>query len=332
MNNQEYIDALIAKVLSNEATPTELGELEAWKLLSVENLEYYNDFAKLFQFPVTSIHQQFNTEAAWRKVQHEIQHRKPAPVMRNINVKSNWSEFLRVAAVLLFIAGVGFAAYKMMQSDTVDSVAFASTEKIENLSLPDSTQIVLNKNSKLTYAFTKDKRFVELHGEAFFELGADEERPFELLAGNLVIHDIGTSFNVKAHDGSDSVVVQVTEGEVVLIAPQNKSVVLKKGEEALYLKSRDEFIKMAVSDTNAISYKTKIFVFENASLEAVIQKLNDVYGIQIKISDAIRSCHLTATFKDESPDAIVDVIAETLQLEITRENHSITLDGTVCEE
>jgi transmembrane sensor len=119
---------------------------------------------------------------------------------------------------------------------------------------------------------------------------------------------------------------------VMMTSQANQSVVLRKGEEMIYIKSRDEFIKSAVSDTNAVSYKTKIFVFENASLDAVVQKLNEVYGSNIVLSGDIRSCRLTATFKNESADEVIEIIAETLQLSVKNNGDTLILEGTGCEE
>jgi len=333
LNNQEYIDTLIAKVLSQEATTSEQAELDAWKLLNPENAVYFNKMHKLFiKVPEVQHLEQFNTDAAWEKLKKEINSEKPAGKVRQLKSENNRYEFIRVAAMILFVAGVAFAAYKITENNTANPVIVSSSDSVKELPLPDSSQVVLNKNSKLTYAFSKNKRFVELHGEAFFELAADKNRPFEVLAGNVIIRDIGTAFNVKAPDGSDSLVVYVTDGEVALTSLNKESLILKKGEEGIYIKTLDKFIKVAKADTNATAYKTKIFVFENASLEAVAQKLNEVYGTQISIADVIKSCHLTATFKNENADRIVDIIAETLQLKVSRDNKKIILDGKVCEE
>lgn len=332
MSNDTKIDDLIAKALSGEASPLEMSELSAWKNGSPENREYFLASEKLFQKLEDAQNTfSFDTDKAWDKVKGDIANRDK-PVVRNLHIPTNRYEFLRIAAMFLIVAGLGFGAYKFLTPAPVTPVLVASQGNIEEFRLPDSTQIVMNRNSTIAYTFTKDKRKVELNGEALFDLSEDKDRPFEVHAAGVLIRDIGTIFNVKAPGGNDSMVVQVIEGEVMMSSAKNQSIVLKKGEEVLYLKSRDEFIKMAIADTNATAYRTKIFVFENASLEAVIQKLNEVYGTEISLSAEIRSCHLTATFKNESIDAIIEIIAETLLLSVTRENNQILLNGTRCEQ
>jgi len=333
VNKIENIEELVAKVLSGEASAKEIAWLESWKTASSENLEYYRILEKVFlQSREVKKVQFFNTDAAWNKLQLEIKNRKPGATIRNINSVKPWNDFLRIAAMLLIVAGIGFSVYKMLQPEKIVPVEIAAGNQVKNFSLPDSTTIVLNRNSELAYTFTESKRSVALKGEAFFELAQDKNRPFEVIAGDVVITDIGTSFNVKASEGSDSLFVQVATGEVMMTSRNNLSVVLKKGEGAVYIYSRDEFIKAAVSDTNSLAYKTKIFVFENASLEAVVNKVNEVYGSEIVLSEEIKNCHITATFRNEEYSTIVDIIAGTLDLTIKKQGDILLLEGKSCEE
>ncbi len=332
MNRDTNIDDLIAKALSGEASLLEMSELSAWKNASPENMEHFIASEKLFlKLGEDQNAILFDTDEAWNKVKGKIGSRDQA-VVRKFNIPSGSYDFLKIAAVFLIAAGLGFGAYKFLTPAPIIPVLVASHDNIEEFRLPDSTNIVMNRNTTIAYTFTKNKRKVELNGEALFDLSEDKDRPFEVHAAGVLIRDIGTVFNVKAPGGNDSMVVQVISGEVIMSTAKNQSIVLKKGEEVLYLKSRDEFIKMAIADTNATAYRTKIFVFENASLEAVIQKLNEVYGTGIEITSEIRNCHLTATFKNESVDAIIEIIAETLQLTVTRANNNILLNGTGCEQ
>ena len=332
MEQNEYIESLVAKFLSGEATDSEREEVEKWKNESAENVDYFNILSKIYiQAPLAKIEKNYDADAAWLKLKSELETGKSGATVRSINSAAvNWS-FLRIAASIILMAGLSFVAYQFLSTEKVVPISLTSLNTVEEFKLPDSTQVVLNKNSNLVYAYSENKRKAELKGEAFFDLGQDPTRPFELKAGNLTIHDIGTSFNVKATEGSDSVIVFVESGEVVLTSPSNNYVNLIKGEKAIYLRKRDRFIKEALADTNALAYKTKIFVFENASLVTVIQKLNEVYGSTISVAENIQSCHITATFRNESVESIVDVIAETLTLKISKENGTLFMEGESCE-
>jgi len=333
VNTTDNIDNLIAKVLSGEASDQEVAELESWKSASAENLVYFDHLVKLFMVTAEiKKDQTFNTDIAWGKLKSQIENRKAGGRVRSINPgKTNFS-FIRIAAMLIIVAGVGYGIYKVLMRGAVSPVIVSSGNDVKEMKLPDSSLVVMNQKTELVYSFSDKKRSVELKGEAFFDLAQGDNRPFEVLAAGLVIKDIGTSFNVNAQEGNDSLIVQVHSGVVMMTSQTNQSVVLKKGEEMIYIKSRDEFIKSAVSDTNALAYKTKIFVFENASLGIIVQKLNEIYASNIILAGNLKSCRLTVTFKNENPDSIVDIIAETLQLTVTGRGDTLFLEGTGCEE
>lgn len=333
MNSENYIESLIARVLSGEASVAESAELEQWKRKSSDNQKQFDALQKIFNLSAdTGLKEKFDTDAAWLKVKSKI---GKTPVVAPVNkpVKLFYTQPLfRVAAVILLIAGLSYAIYRVILPEKVTPVILASGEQPKELVLPDSTHILLNRNSEIVYKYSSGKRVVELKGEAFLDLAPDPDRPFELLAGTLNIIDIGTAFNVNAPENADSVVVIVTNGELLLTSPANKSISLTKGEQAVYYKQRDEFIKAAIADTNALAYKTKIFVFENASLEIVVAKLSEVYNEKIILEGAIANCHITATFRNETLENILDIISATLKLEVKKEAGQYILNGEICEE
>ena len=82
--------------------------------------------------------------------------------------------------------------------------------------LPDGSKICINTNSQVTFNFNRKVRHIEIiRGEASFVVVADR-RPFDVLSGGVLIHDLSTGFVVfKKHD---STVVTITDGRVQ-IAP-----------------------------------------------------------------------------------------------------------------
>ena len=102
------------------------------------------------------------------------------------------------------------------------------------LTLADGTEVKLNSNSKITYphCFKGAERMVHLEGEAFFKVRHDSKRPFVVDAGGVLTKDLGTSFNIKAYQGSDCKVTLV-EGKVEVLAKnsQHKPVTLNPGQQ-----------------------------------------------------------------------------------------------------
>lgn len=69
------------------------------------------------------------------------------------------------------------------------------------VTLPDQTEIVLNRYSSLTYPerFRGKDRKVQLQGEAYFEVSKDAAHPFKVEAGAIIVQVLGTHFNVEAY-------------------------------------------------------------------------------------------------------------------------------------
>ena len=240
-------------------------------------------------------------------------------------------QFLRIAASLVFIIGIGFFAYRIAFPER-DKIEVASANAIITDTLPDGSNIVLNKQSKIAYSFNprKKEHVVKIQGEAYFTINSKEDKTFIVEAEGLLIRDIGTSFNVKAYHDSDSVEVFVEEGEVVFYSKDDAGVSLKAGMKGVYNKTTRTF-KTDQPQPNIVSYKTKFFEFADADLGSVIESLNDVYEEKIVISDNLKNCRLTVTFSDEDIEEIANIIAETLALKVVKTDGQIKLEGEGCE-
>ena len=82
--------------------------------------------------------------------------------------------------------------------------------------LADSTMVILNAESRLTYptAFTGASREVTLEGEGYFDVTPDKERPFTVKTPSIQVEVLGTSFNVSAYKDETSNEVTLVQGRV----------------------------------------------------------------------------------------------------------------------
>lgn len=120
--------------------------------------------------------------------------------------------WLSLAASVL--VAVGAAAFWIAQSPK-EFVASYATNKAENkgFTLPDGTRIELGAGTRVDVAFTRGTRTLDLiEGEANFNVEADTRRPLQVRAGDFVITDIGTIFDVRKSGAQ--VMVTVAEGIV----------------------------------------------------------------------------------------------------------------------
>lgn len=80
---------------------------------------------------------------------------------------------------------------------------------IRRAPLADGSAVTLNTNTAIRAAFSDQLRRVELlRGEALFDVAKDPARPFVVVAGDVRVRAVGTSFTVRTHaDGQVSVIV-----------------------------------------------------------------------------------------------------------------------------
>ena len=333
-NKYQNIDESIARVLSNEASHADQALVKEWIALSAENEKIFEDSRKVFeQSAALKDLLAVDTDKAWMKVKQNLE-RERQPKVIPIQAASRWNYALRIAAMILITAGLGTAIYLMLNKrNMADDVFVVSSDRIKKDSLPDGSTFTLNRNSSLSFSSDEygNKRIVHLKGEAFFDVRHDETKEFIVEAGGLKIKDIGTAFNVKATRDSRIVFVVVESGEVKILTDDLDSLNLVAGETAEYNMDTRTLVKGVNQDRNIAAYKDKIFIFDNTELKVIVKLLNDVYGSSIVLENTdAGNCRLTASFNNESLDAIIDIIGETLHLQVERNASEILLKGNAC--
>ncbi|HEY5691100.1 MAG TPA: FecR domain-containing protein [Cyclobacteriaceae bacterium] len=324
----DHIDDLIGKYLAGEATDGERLELENWIAENESNTAYFNHFRLIFERAkkISGSHR-FDAEKAWIKIKSEMSGSKG----KTIAFTPYWNVF-RIAALLIVGAGIAFFAYQWLQTPD-EVVTLASQNKVVNDTLPDGSLTVLNKNTKIQYAYnsSNNKRKVVLEGEAFFEVKYQEEKPFIIETGGVIIEDIGTTFNVNAFPENPIIEVYVETGQVAFYTLNDNGLNLVAGETGIFDKRSQLFARLLKKDTNRLAYKTGIFSFRNADLATIISDLNSVYDKKIRLGNPdLKNCRLNVIFRNEQIEDIVEIIAETLKLTLTKEGEDFVLNGTSC--
>jgi ferric-dicitrate binding protein FerR (iron transport regulator) len=255
------------------------------------------------------------------------------PTGKVVQLKPFWENvYLRVAASVIVILGVGFFLYRSFDTSVTNTINVVADRKIETDTLPDGSAVTLNKQTQLAYSFDKKEKThrVKLKGEAYFDIKHKDDKMFIVEADQVMIKDIGTSFNVKAYPETNTIEVVVEEGEVQLYTATSDGIFVRAGGKGIYNKMTKTF-SVDQPEANAAAYKSKHFVFADIELGAIVIALNNVYDRKITIAPHLANCRLTVTFSDESPEEIANVISETLGLSVTSDGPDLLLEGKACE-
>ncbi len=149
------------------------------------------------------------------------------------------------------------------------------------ITLSDGTKVWLNAASTLKYPsrFSGSERMVEVTGEAYFSISADEGRPFRVLSKGQEIDVLGTEFNINAYNGQQEIRTTLVSGAVKVRSPQ-QVVVLKPGEQSM-ADGYGRLTSQAVDVDLAVAWKSGVFYFKRTPFEEMIQQVARWYDIEI---------------------------------------------------
>lgn len=175
--------------------------------------------------------------------------------------------------------------------------------------LVDGTAVWLNANSTLRYPehFDVRQREVELHGEAFFEVEKDKEKPFIVKTSKMDVKVTGTKFNVSAYEAETYFVTSLVEGAVSVSCANDRSHIfsLRPQQQIIVSDSSSEVVLFDNSDF--LSWKDGVFVFDDMLLTDIIKKLELFYDVSIVVKNT-KLTNLRYTGKFRQRDGVESVL------------------------
>jgi len=355
------IDLIIVRYLLKEADIAEQEYLLNWLKKDISNRHYFFAYKDTWEKSRRDLSEIAGTGESFRKLKEKMD--TPADHDRIIRKKSIFLSFLRYAAAVLLIAGLGFAAYTVADQFKKKEVPVTYTEittengQKKEVTLPDGTKVWLNSGTTFKYSdnYAKEYREVFLSGEAFFEVTRDESRTFIVRTDNITIRVLGTRFNVNCYPDLKMVETTVISGIVSLQNDNNKEgndiVILNKLEKGTYLKDQQKIlieknpaagepvkpiglkkITLNEEETGYISsWKDQSLSFNNETLEEMAVKLQRWFNVSIKIDDAnLKSYRYKGKFDNvKSIYQVLEVVK--LATPITYEYNEKTKEITIKE-
>ena len=304
------------KHLLGEASPEEEQAVTEWMKESETHQEYYSQFKKIWdQSKALASGSNVDVNKAWERFQNKIAGQQESAKV----IKQNRFSWLRIAASFILIAGLGIAAFMLVNKNTAPKEMVAQTgQNVLVDTLPDGSVITLNKRSTITYPskFKGNTRAIALKGEAFFNVAPDKKRPFIISVNDVQVTVVGTSFNIKGENGNTEVVV---ESGVVRVTRSGKTVELNAGEKVVMHANDSIASKEAVDEKLYNYYRTKEFVCDETPLWKLVQVLNEAYDAKIIIGrKELNDKKITTIFYNESLEKILEVIHLTFDITVIK--------------
>lgn len=177
------------------------------------------------------------------------------------------------ALALAFVPGLlprGSQAYQVATRDGEHRV----------VALADGSSIELSGGTKVTLD-RADARVATLdQGEALFHIRHDAAHPFQLRAGETVIRDLGTVFNVAHTD--QRLVVAVAEG-AVLFQPGGAAATLRPGEQLTATDRGEGLVRSRIAPALVGGWRSGRLSFDGEALHEVAATVKRLYGTEIAL-------------------------------------------------
>lgn len=298
----EQATAWFAKVHSGECSAGERRAFESWLAGPPSNRREYEQL-----------------EAMWKEFDQLQPHF--APVSRHPSQTPFFRPaLLATAAVLLAVGGVVW--HRMHDATSVTTYHTAKGEQ-RTIVLPDASKIAMNTDTRLTVTVSAEaRRLVLENGEILIDVAHDETRPFEVLAGDGIIRDIGTRFDVSREQGRFSVAVFDGEVQVTLANQANSnlaSVILSQGQQVSYAESQGLSTTGRAEEETIAAWRDAKLVFDHTPLSEAVHQINRYRPGKVVIrAPELGKLEVSGIFKTDNLDALLAALEDVLPVRIQR--------------
>lgn len=197
---------------------------------------------------------------------------------------AGWVSAALVSCLLVLVAG----GYWLISPEVMEYRTVKGEQ--QTVVLSDGSMVRMNTATALTTNISMFHRTIVLReGEAYFDVSHEQNRPFEVMAGNGVVRDVGTRFVVHRED--EKVTVTVVEGAVdvqrfakgVSTAQWQR---LTAGEQVSYEPQRGPSSVGKVSLATSTAWMEGKVIFEERPLAEVVREIGRYQAGEIRILDS----------------------------------------------
>ena len=354
-------DDLLLRCLEGIASDTEYEQAWQWVHRSSQNKTDYSNMRDVWiaaeLLKPTGLKRQ---RQIWSRLDKKLQPAKPY----GKKIRMEYLKWAAAAAIILFAYILGTQTAGKQEKTEIVSEAYPYIIEAPKggksvMTLTDGSKVWLNAGSVLHFdnAFGLQNRNLSLHGEAYFEVAHDAERPFLVETSGITITALGTVFNVKAYPEDDLIETTLVAGSVrietnahsrtktepVVLEP-NQKVVFYKSQQFISVQANDgtdpageqtpnvlqSFSKIELSTEVDVeistSWKDKRWIVQGERLGVFAVNIERKYDVTLVFEDPeLEDYKISATLEEETIEQLFNAIRLTVPMDYRIERNRVYL-------
>lgn len=248
----------------------------------------------------------------------------------NSLVRSGTMAIFKIAAVVAGLVLLTATLFKATPEKVYAIVEKSGPGESKRVFLADSSVVILNANSTLTYASNMAEapsREIQLEGNAFFSIKKKaDHKSFRVHANSLTIAVLGTEFNVNARSRETEVVL--ARGKVKVSSDNNnlEPVFMDPGEKVQFDPVKKSFVKSSTDAGLYEAWSDGKWHFSSTSMEEISDLIYSYYGIETIFTEPkVKSLTINGIIPVTDLASFTNIIAKTLDLDIVQKNKQLII-------
>ena len=304
---------LLHRLIAGSTTEEENRELMEWFRQCASQEEFFMLFENVWKDSPDEMPRDVQ-ERMYRRLNRDLGEEK-----KTIKVIPWHSYFSRKiwqrVAVACIIVVLSLANYNMFrkqkQLSTQNFTVSAEKGQRAFVTLPDSTKVWLNSDTKISYPadYGMKERNVALMGEAYFEVAKNPDKRFIVETKGMQVEALGTAFNINAYKNDNKIIASLFSGSV-RVSYEDHVTILKPHESVKVDLLTQDFFQYEDNTMKDIAlWRENEITFDGESLEEIAHIINRLYNTTIYIEDESlkKECYI-GTVRNNSLENFIDII------------------------
>lgn len=251
-------------------------------------------------------------ERMYRRLSRELDEKKTKTIL--LRSRFSWKVWPQIVVACIIIV-LGLVNYRMndkqKQLSTQNFTVLAEKGQRAFITLPDSTKVWLNSDTKISYPadYGLKERNVTLVGEAYFEVAKNPDKRFIVEAKGMQVEALGTSFNVNAYQNDNKIIASLFSGSVRVSYDRHVAILKPHESVKVDLLNRSFSRYKDESMQNIALWRKNEITFDGESLEEITHIMSRLYNTTICIEDeSLKKVCYIGTIRNNNLENFIDII------------------------